>query len=491
MKSVALSSGVFETLRSALLRADGQEDLRFVSWRQSRGSERATAIVSNVIEPRQGDRNLHGNVSFEPSYFERALGSAVDGDVGLAFIHTHPRGRGWQGMSGDDRAAEAGMAAAVAAATGRPLVGLTMAGDGSISARWWERRAPRRYEPATCESVRVVGDRLLVTYDEALRPAPTAARTQARSVSAWGPVTQALIARLRVGVVGLGSVGSIVAEGLARTGVQHIRLIDFDSVREENLDRLLHARPADARSRRAKVAVIADALANSCTAYRPHVDGLEFSVVEEEGFRAALDCDLLFSCVDRPWARAVLNFAAYAHLIPVIDGGVHVRTRGGRAMVDADWRAHVAAPGRRCLACIGQYDPGLVSVEREGFLQRSGYIEGLPEDHPLRANQNVFAFSVGAASLQLAQFVAMVAAPSGTADLGALHFHLTGAELTRDEAGCDPGCPYSSRALQGLGDATEMIVTGSHGAAADERAYRAAGHRSVRDRLQRVIRRVR
>ena len=52
------------------------------------------------------------------------------------------------------------------------------------------------------------------------------------------------LARLRdahVAVIGLGAVGSYAVEGLARAGVGHLRLVDFDCVSPSNINRQLYA----------------------------------------------------------------------------------------------------------------------------------------------------------------------------------------------------------------------------------------------------------
>ena len=78
--------------------------------------------------------------------------------------------------------------------------------------------------------VRVIGDRLAVSWNDALSPPPEPTRRQTRTVSAWGPVRQADLARRRVLVVGAGSVGLDVAARLAASGLQHLTVMDFDIV---------------------------------------------------------------------------------------------------------------------------------------------------------------------------------------------------------------------------------------------------------------------
>jgi hypothetical protein len=482
--SAALASKTHRMIADHLLAAAPQEDICFALWRPSHGAGRTTALVYELVPPGEGDRQIHGNASFSDQYFFRAADLAADADAGLAVLHTHPGAHGWQRMSPDDVDAERGHAGQTLVLTELPLLGMTLAGDVSWSARFWERGGAG-FERRPCENVRIVGEQLRVTYDDHLRPTPKTSEALLRTLSAWGSRVQDDLARLRVGLVGAGSVGALIAECLARTGIEHTRLLDFDIVKPHNLDRLLHATARDARLGRRKVDVLRAGLLDSATAAEPRVDALPLSVVEPDGLAAALDCDVLFSCVDRPWPRLVLNQVAYAHLIPVVDGGIYVNAGGRRGMQGAEWSAQVAAPGRRCLECAKRFDAGYVQAERDGLLDDPRYLANLPPGHPLVANENVFAFSMGAAALEVGQFLSMVVAPSGLPDNGAqlYHFHL--GTLTRDTRDCKPGCYYATNLLA-LGDQAQMLV-GRHGAAEEARRLYAERQNASHQRLTRAF----
>src|SRR5262245_10873593 len=280
--SAALSSDVHQQAVRHLVRQDGQEDLCFGIWYPSCGETRQTALIHHLLLPQRGERSVHGNVSFQPEYLQRALGEATAAGGGLAFLHSHPA-PGWQAMSNDDVSAELKQAPAVRASTGLPLVGLTIGNDGALSGRFWDKIGPRKYERQCCETVRVCGDHLIVTYHPRLRPPLALQADLARTVSAWGEATQADLARLRIGIVGAGSVGFLVAEALARMGFSSLVLIDFDAVEVVNLDRLLFASRRDIGW--AKVRVLADWLRTSATASNFTVATCEFGVTEPEGYQ--------------------------------------------------------------------------------------------------------------------------------------------------------------------------------------------------------------
>jgi molybdopterin-synthase adenylyltransferase len=471
--SVNIPEHLHHILKSHLIRRDYQEDLCFATYVPSTGSSRDTAIITEIILPDKGERSVHGNVGFHSEYLERALGIAAKRKEGLAFFHSHLT-IGWQGMSHDDIVAETRMSPTVNAMTGFTLVGLTIGTDGAYSGRFWikDKNEKRKYHRQWCETVRVIGKRLQITYHDGLIPALFDTARQLRTISAWGSHTQEDLSRLRVGIVGLGSVGSIVAEILARTGISRFVLIDFDSVEEKNLDRLTNVFASTIDH--AKVEAIAAGIRRSATAPSVSIETCEYSVCEEAGFRTALNCDILFSCVDRPWPRQALNLISYAHLIPVIDGGILVRTnKRNDRIIGADWRAHTVGYDRTCLECLGQYKTENAALEMNGMLDDPDYIKGLDKSQFTDAHENVFVFSSHLASMEVMQMLSLFVAPSDIADLGHQLYHFVTGRLDVDShKKCDEHCFFQS--VIGRGDHTGVGVTAAHPVAAEAREKRAA-----------------
>ena len=447
-----LSEPVHEKARDFLLRhvlcGRRQEDLCFALWRPSTGTRRKSALVFELILPEKGERDLHRNASFAASYLSRALKRAFAAKAGLAFLHSH-LAPGWQKMSGPDIVAERDRISPPARATGLPVVGLTLGTDDAWSARFWVREGGA-FRREDCGTVRVAGGRLRVTRHPRRFPKGAALGAQRRTVSTWGEASQEDLASLRVGVIGVGSVGSLVAETLARIGVRRIALFDADRVETHNLDRLLHAGRRDVG--RYKVLAAAGRLRRSATAAdfraEPHPGHIE----EPQCFRAALDCDLLFAAVDRPLPKDLLNHIAFVHCIPVIFGGIYAAAKTSGKLGQAAWSVVTASPGQRCLRCDGQYTTSEVVMERDGSLDDPTYIRNLQGENPPAAGQNVFPFAANLASLMALEMVRMVAAEDWWPKIGGkLGFSMIPRRLTWASQGCHEHCAV--RPKTALGDA--------------------------------------
>ena len=440
--SVAMTAEADGVLADHVHKDADQEDLAFAYWKPSVGQHRYTAVITDLVLPRDGDRVLHGNVSFYPQYLHRVLAEVPEGS-GIAFLHGHPK-PGWQGMSDDDTVAERDrLAGQVAGRSGLPLLGLTRGTDGAWSGRIWLRNGPRSYKRKDARSVRVVGRELSVTIHPD-QPTIRSSDSQVATISVWGEAAQQRLVGARVGVVGLGSVGSLVSESLSRIGLRRLTYIDFDKLERRNLDRTLGATAVDVDADLLKVDVAARTTRVSATGADLDLRLVSRSLLSAEGLGAALDCDVLFSCVDRPWPRHLLNTIAYSHLIPVIDGGIMAKVKPNGTPQHVAWRIHTVGPDHACMVCLGALRRSDVALDMDGKLDDPDYIAGLSEeDKAVISRRNVFPFSMSVAAHEVLQFVGLVTGMPRIGGVGAQTYDAFPGAMKVDKGrGCDDECEF-------------------------------------------------
>ena len=480
--SVAMTATTEKALLSQLVRSDGQEDVCLATYRPSTGMTRVSALITAAIPPESGDRFVHGNATITAAYILRGAEMAQSNESGLVLLHSHPGAETWQFMSEPDRDTESSYANLVRGMTGLPLVGMTLAtSNHTWSARHWNIGVGKQVDCTHSTNVRVIGDRLAVSWNGVLHPAPQPTQRQLRTVSAWGEECQSDLVRRRVLLVGAGSVGLDVVVRLAASGLCHITVMDFDVVQYHNLDRLIGAKPRDARLMRPKTFVAQREATGAVTAEKARVEVSDLSICEPEGLQLALDHDLIFSCVDRPWPRAVLNSLAYSDFIPVIDGGIGIDTFADGRMRNATWRSHVIRPMRPCMSCNRQLDLGQVIPDRQSLLNDPEYIAG-SDRSDVPTNQNVAPLSVSVAASLLAQYISFSVAPAGLGDPGPLRYALSSHFFERLDYVTRPHC--SVELGEGEGD-QRAVLTGRHEQA--ERLRQLANAPDAKTRLLRWL----
>ena len=437
--SVAMTAQDDATLGEHVHKGPKQEDLAFAYWQPSVGETRFSAIINRLILPEAGDRVLQGNVAFLPQYLHRVLAGVPDGS-GIALLHGHPHS-GWQELSVDDTVAERDrLAGAVAGRTGLPLLGLTRGTDGAWSGRFWFRDAPRSYRLRYARSVRVVGSELGITYhpDE-----PPVGDNQVATLSVWRRSAQERLVRARIGIVGLGSVGSLVAEALSRIGMRNLTYIDFDKIEMRNLDRTVGATKDDAG--RLKVDVAVNHTHRIATASSLELRVAPHNACTPEGLAAMLDCDALVCCVDRWLPRYLLNSMAYSHLIPVVDGGIFAKVQPDGRPQHVTWRIHTIGPDHACMVCLGALRLSDVDLERSGMLDSPDYVDGLSEeDRAAIERRNVFPFSMSVAAHEVLQLIGLVAGLPRIGGKGPQKYDAYPGKMEILDGSCEPECEFAA-----------------------------------------------
>jgi hypothetical protein len=393
---VAMTQGVKQRLYGYLRPEHASRSLEYASHQEgqfekgvlahitrSTGDNRVTHIVDSIVPPeKEGDVYMDGRrLKFSAAYRARAKDQIEhDPRKGIAYFHSHP---GWSAYpSGPDLdAAEARLQSdADRLGADRPFASGIIAthprhetGEPEWSFRAYDfEDGDSTATQAT--AVRVLGAHPFADHRDGpyLKKLPTpfpasgpagpgngyASVSQDSTLELWGERGQARLSGIRVAVVGCGGVGSLLAEQVGRLGVGEAVFVDFDHLKEANLNRAYGATPEDARQNQPKAEVARRIAENAATAPGFQARAVQGSIVESEArdfaaLGAVLDCDVILNAADPHWVRQVVDRVAYAHLIPVVSGGTLLEVASDTDEITSSARSAVATagPGLPCLHC--------------------------------------------------------------------------------------------------------------------------------------------
>lgn len=429
--TLAMSGRHHLALQAHLFPGDGREAVAFALCGRGRRPHSESLLVRDIIKVPHADceRSPH-RVTWPGTALDSILTQAINGDMALVKIHSHPTGYPW--FSDTDDAADAVLFPSVYGWLGDtgPMASAIMMPNGSLVGRAIHDSGIG--DPL--QRIRVAGDDFMYWPEPSgMAVSPSAMRI----AQTFGEGTYARLRGLKIGVVGCSGTGSIVAEQLARNGVGAIVLIDPDVVEDKNLNRILNSTANDAEAGTPKTEVLRRAIA--AMGMGTEVVTHACDLMDRNALLDLSSCDVVFGCMDSVDGRHVLNKLATAYLIPYIDVGVRLDA-DGQGDIASIWLAvHTLQPGGSSLKSRRVYDQADLEA---AFLRRTsprefermkkqGYIKGVAVDRPA-----VISVNMQAAAMAVNEFLARI---HGYRNEPNSSFAVRRACLNDDEAGFSDG----------------------------------------------------
>jgi molybdopterin/thiamine biosynthesis adenylyltransferase len=398
--------------------------------------------ILSVAEAEYLER-LPYHLEISPSFYNNLIDACLRAKLSPVIVHTHPSARKAVYSQSDDYGESRLLPVLQTLVPKSRPASLLLTPSSSIGRTLSSKRF------AYLQDVTIVGQKVETN------PAPYGP-TEKKSVApqfdrqrrAFGEQGQHTIEALKVGIIGLGGTGSVVAEQLARSGVKDFILVDPDKLEESNVSRVFGSTLRNKGL--AKVRVVRKHLLSLGA---EKVQAIPDSAIRQDILLGLRDRAILFGCVDNDLSRAILARFAHQYLIPLVDIGIRLDGRSGDVSAAAG-RVSIVGSGMVCLTCSNHVSAeriraeSLPTEERRG-LEREGYIMGIDEPAPAVVSLNTVVAGMGVtAALNL--FVNLTGAPQ---PLDQLYDATAGIVFTAravHQDGCDV-CG-SEVGVKGLGD---------------------------------------
>jgi molybdopterin/thiamine biosynthesis adenylyltransferase len=378
---VVFSAQQFAWLHAHLFQPNGDEQAAFAFATPAEGEGRLRLLVHHLLpmEPSDYVTQNGGYLHMTDEAAQRVARHTLTNEYSLIEIHSHPFAHEHVGFSSIDTTQAAPRFAWFASKAKPPFHHLMLvfghdSADGMI------------YNPESAEMEPIDGVTILSHPIKryALREQaddPEAARYQARfsrQIQAFGAAGQARVRATRVGIVGLGGIGSAVAQQLALLGVRQFVLVDGDTLEDSNLNRFIGGDALDAARQRRKVEVMRDAL-EAIDPKTMRIDVHASAFPTPASASALKTCDVLFGCTDSHGSRLLLNSFAIQYMLPYIDIGVGLTTDADGKITESGGQYRVVMPDGFCLECVRAINSAmaaddLLPPEQRKLRQERGYI---------------------------------------------------------------------------------------------------------------------
>ena len=404
-------------------------------------------LLVNAVEPaRVGTDYVPGKYGYRalaPTFIHRQIVRCRDERMAYLAVHNHGSDTSVRFSRVDMESHERGYPALRDIGKGVP-VGALVFGRRAVAADIWMPDGARR----ALGSYRIVGRTIRRLYANPQRAAKAGAGFD-RQVRMFGNAGQAVLGASKVAVVGLGGVGSLVAEYLARLGVGQLVLVDLDVIEDTNLSRVVGATSTDVETGQFKTQIAVRHLREA----RPDIrlEAIRGDVANDAIAKKLRDCDFIFLAADSMRGRLVVNALVHQYLIPAVQMGAKIRAGAGGLIEEAMCAVRQLRPGMGCLWCNGLIDGTQLAIEAKTDEERKAQDYGVREPDP-----SVITLNAVAAGQAVNDFLFdFLDLRSEGGDAVYQHHHFLRHAVQKVVPRKDSNCRECGRRL-GMGDAMEL-----------------------------------
>ena len=388
----------------------------------------------------------YGHRALTPAFIHREIRQCRDSRLAYLAVHNHGSDRRVNFSRIDIESHERGYPALMDIGRGVP-VGALVYGRRSVAADIWLPDGTRR----SLGTYRVIGREVTRLYSQPRRERGSHPEHE-RQVRMFGASGQRILEASKVAVIGLGGVGSLVTEYLARLGVGNLVLIDPEQIDESNLSRVVGATGVDVEICQLKTQIAVRHAREM--AIHTNLQPIAGDVSRDSVAQLLRDCDFIFLAADSMRARLVVNAIAHQYLIPTIQMGTKIRSGKSGNIDDAMCAVRHVRPGTGCLWCNGLVDPTQLAIEAKSDTERKEQAYGVQEPNPSVITLNAVA-AAHAVNDFLFDFLGL---RTNDTEAAYQHFHFYSGKAQRVIPRRDPECTECVLRLA-MGDAVELPVS--------------------------------